>query len=160
MADSKDILICPACGKEMTKISVDDENFSVDICLDGCGGLLFDNREFEKISKSTEKIDNFIKKLEDRTFETVDTTKLIKCPVCNANMMKSNTGHGNVVIDLCATCGAKFLNNKELVTIRHNEKRELDSKTATIIDEAISYSKPLQHSDGRNFVINIVKKFI
>ncbi len=54
MADTKKILNCPACGKEMKKIPLEDYGFCVDICLDGCGSIVFDNREFQKFDEKSE----------------------------------------------------------------------------------------------------------
>ena len=44
MADNKEIIKCPACGEDMVKVLIPDLNIYVDICLNGCGGMLFYNR--------------------------------------------------------------------------------------------------------------------
>ena len=48
-ADTLEKIICPGCGKEMKKIFLNGQNVYIDICLDGCGGILFDNREFSSL---------------------------------------------------------------------------------------------------------------
>ena len=64
MADTKEIINCPACGKPMVKIPVPAENINIDICLDGCGGIFFDNREFKKFDEQAENIDEIIKAIQ------------------------------------------------------------------------------------------------
>ena len=39
----------------MEKIFISDANINVDICLNGCGGILFDNRELEKCATGAYK---------------------------------------------------------------------------------------------------------
>ena len=51
MTDTKNQINCPACGKEMKKIYLPNEKINIDICLDGCGGIFFDNREFDKFNE-------------------------------------------------------------------------------------------------------------
>ena len=48
MSDNKQTINCPACGKEMVKVFDKEKGINIDICLNGCGGIFFDNREFEK----------------------------------------------------------------------------------------------------------------
>ena len=63
MADSHQTLRCPACGKEMQKVFVPSEGVNVDICVDGCGGIFFDNREFKMFDEQSENIDAIINAL-------------------------------------------------------------------------------------------------
>ena len=69
MADNKEIIKCPACGEDMVKVLIPDLNIYVDICLNGCGGMLFDNRELEKFDEPHENIDD-IKTTYPRESET------------------------------------------------------------------------------------------
>ncbi len=57
MSDTLQPLNCPACHKEMRKVFVPAEGINVDICVDGCGGIFFDNREFTKFDEKAENID-------------------------------------------------------------------------------------------------------
>ncbi len=120
MADTKKALNCPACGKEMNKIQLQDYNFCVDICLDGCGSIVFDNREFQKFDEKSENIDPILKAYQGKEFPEADTKEdLLLCPVCNSKMVKNNAGPMcDCKIDECYACGAKFLNYNELLKIR------------------------------------------
>ena len=117
MADNKDILTCPACGEEMQKIFFASIQKNIDICLKGCGGMFFDNREFEKIDEQHENIDEILSLISNRTFKQVDDKELRICPYCHANMVKTNIF--GVLIDTCYTCGGKFLDNNELEQYRN-----------------------------------------
>ena len=57
MSDTYAALRCPACQKEMKKVFVPKEGVNVDICLDGCGGMWFDNREIKYFDEQNEKVD-------------------------------------------------------------------------------------------------------
>ena len=119
MADTKEIIICPACGKTMKKIYIPEENINIDICLDGCGGIFFDNREFDKFNESNEDISKIINSYEDKQYTPVNEDLQRVCPACGMKMVQNTTKvGGSVVIDECYGCGAKFLDHNELMKIR------------------------------------------
>ncbi|MBR5555195.1 zf-TFIIB domain-containing protein [bacterium] len=135
MADSLHTLVCPACGKEMKKIFVPDAGVNVDICVDGCGGIYFDNREFKKFDENAENIDEILEALEGKTFQEVDGSLLRHCPVCNAKMVKNfSSARGEVMIDECYACGGKFLDNNELQKIRAEFETEAERAEATMAE--------------------------
>ena len=72
--DNKTTITCPACGKKMTKNTVPESNIEVDICLDGCGGIFFDNRELQQVDEPIDNIDEILKAIQNKEFEKVDTT--------------------------------------------------------------------------------------
>ena len=130
MADTKEIINCPACGKEMKKVFIEGANINIDICTDGCGGMLFDNRELEKFDEKSENADKILDEVKGKNFEKTDDNARIICPVCNIPMVKMGAS-GNVQIDVCNVCGAKFLDNGELLKIRNDylpkETPEIDA---------------------------------
>ncbi len=54
--DTLETIKCPACGKEMEKVFIPSEGINIDICTNGCGGIFFDNREFDKFNEGHEDI--------------------------------------------------------------------------------------------------------
>ena len=148
MADTKIIIECPACGKPMKKVFIEDGGINVDICTEGCGGIFFDNRELEKISNNGEKIDVILKEVEGKTFDSINEKEVRICPVCNAGMVKMGAGVSNVQIDVCNTCGAKFLDNGELQKIK-----EATSSDAKDVDAIVSkiYQYEAKAMLGKNF---------
>ncbi len=127
MADTKETLICPACGAEMEKIFVERANCYVDVCTQGCGGIFFDNREYKKFDEDSESIEEIKKALEGKTFKPVDSSYKRICPVCGMKMMKNSTSiKGKITIDECYSCGGKFLDYNELDQIRAEYKTEAE----------------------------------
>ena len=74
MADTLKTLKCPACGKDMEKVFIPSEGINLDICTQGCGGIYFDNREFQEFDEKDEDISKILEKISNRKFEQVDTT--------------------------------------------------------------------------------------
>lgn len=123
---------CPACGKQMQKVFIEDANINVDICTDGCGGMFFDNRELEKFDEEHENADEIFKKIEGKEFTAVDENELRICPICDIPMVKLG-GKNSVQIDVCNKCGGKFLDNGELQKIREEK-----TQTDTLQEELVS----------------------
>ena len=147
MSDNKQIITCPACGKEMVKVFDKEKGINIDICLNGCGGILFDNREFEKFDESHENADEILNAIKERKFAKVDESEIRVCPICNVPMVKMGAGTGGVEIDICNTCGAKFLDNGELEKVREGAKADLNQVDAMI---NLLYQKDLENVLGKN----------
>ncbi len=116
--DTTKILQCPACGHKMQKVNIRDAGFMIDICTNGCGGVLFDNKELKTIYDSNETVEKITQYLEENNFQPVDTKQTRICPVCNTPMVKVG-GASGVEIDVCNVCGAAFLDNGELKNLKH-----------------------------------------
>jgi len=145
MADTKDVILCPACGKEMKKIFLPELNLNIDICADGCGGIFFDNRELKIINNNALQIDEIVKQLEGKTFNKVDEQAERICPACGSVMVKNRAGQDEVkenefvVIDECYKCGGKFLDFGELEKFKHKQAVKPEEKKS--IDVQYLYSQ-------------------
>lgn len=138
MADNFKELRCPACQKIMTKVFVPSEGVNVDVCLDGCGGIYFDNREFKYFDEQHENIDEILAAIEGKEFAKVDESLPRTCPVCGARMAKNYaSAKKEVQIDECYSCGGKFLDNGELQKIRAQYATE-EERSADIMKEVYS----------------------
>jgi len=119
MADNLRIITCPACGKEMKKIYIEDLEFNVDICADGCGGIYFDNREYTKFDEQHEDASLILNELKGKQFDKVNESAIRNCPFCGVKMVKNfASSKKSVQIDECYNCGGKFLDYGELEKIR------------------------------------------
>ena len=145
--DNKDVINCPACNEVMTKVYMPEAGINIDICLDGCGGMLFDNRELEKFDEKHENIEEVIKATEGKSFKKVNEDEVRICPICKVPMVKMGSGKVNVQIDVCNTCGAKFLDNGELKKIRNNKEEE-NNRIAELMDDM--YSNNMNSLLGQN----------
>ena len=127
MSEEKKSIICPACQKKMTEIFISSAGIALDVCLDGCGGIYFDNREYKKVDEQHENIDEILEAIKGKEFIKVDEMQERICPVCGAKMVKNHasTKH-EILVDDCYNCGGKFLDNGELQKIRAQYKTEAE----------------------------------
>ena len=170
MTDNKEMdLTCPACGKTMKKVLIPSAGINIDICLDGCGGIFFDNRELNKFDEPHENADEILKMIEGREFTKVDESAVRKCPLCHIPMVKMGSGIGGVQIDVCNKCGAKFLDNGELLKIREGGKvdtTKADALMDTLYQENLrsvlgeNADRPVKSSPRRQFFEDLARRFI
>ena len=169
MSDNKQTINCPACGKEMVKVFDEEKGINIDICLNGCGGIFFDNRELEKFDEAHESADEILNAIKEKEFAKVDESDVRICPICNVPMVKMGSGRGGVEIDVCNTCGAKFLDNGELEKVRKGTSADL-SKVDAMVDllyqnnlkEVLGKNaqKEIKTSPRRQFFENLVTKYL
>ena len=135
MADNFKTIKCPACQHEMVKIFMPKEGVNIDVCLHGCGGIYFDNREFKYFDEPHEDINELLKAVDGKEFIKVDEDLPRSCPVCGARMVKNHTSvKREVVVDECYACGGKFLDNGELQKIRSQYTTE-EERSADVMKE-------------------------
>ena len=147
MADNQSVdLTCPACGKNMRNIFLQKSGISINICLDGCGGMLFDNRELNKFLNQQDNIDELLKIIENRNFKKVDNEDNRQCPVCKIPMVKMGSGVDHFQLDVCNKCGAKFVDNYELLKI--SESGTTDRATDELMNSL--YKENLKNLIGEN----------
>lgn len=131
--DTLETIKCPACGELMEKVFIKSEGINLDICINGCGGIFFDNREFDKFNEENEDISVIEERLKGKTFEPVDDSAERICPACGGKMVKNTTTtEGGVKVDDCYICGGKFLDFGELQKIRAEFLNDELRKEATI----------------------------
>lgn len=169
MADSKKDLICPACQTIMKKFFIDELNLNIDICVDGCGGIFFDNREFKHFDEQHENMQKIIEALENKTFVVPEEKGQRKCPACNALMVKNYSSiKKEIQVDDCYSCGGKFLDNTELQKIRdeyitdqaraNDVIKHLYSSIGKELTEAEIAAENIEFSPGLKLVTQIIKK--
>ena len=120
MNDTIEMITCPACGKEMHKVYMNESGTSLDVCLDGCGGIFFDGQELKHFDEHSENI---------HELKQADETQTRVCPVCGNNMVKNNVSvKHEITIDECYNCGSKFFDHGELTKMREQYATEEDRK--------------------------------
>jgi len=160
MTDTLEIINCPACGREMKKIYIKEHDLFVDICTEGCGGIFFDNREFSKFDEKHENIRELYVETLDKNFITVDENEIRICPVCGMKMVKNYSSINKTIqVDDCYGCGAKFLDNGELIKIRSEYETDKERGEAVIADFEKQFASEMQRNriegiEARNDVTN------
>ena len=161
MTDNTERIInCPACGRPMKKVFMPKQGVNLDVCVDGCGGIYFDNREFSKFDEPQEDISPLLEVLKNKDFIQVDETAIRKCPACGTDMVKNYSSKGKIVqVDECYNCGGKFLDFGELEKIRSDYNttqsnsevlRDLYLDIGSDIIDRKAMRKTYNQDDGRN----------
>lgn len=162
MADNLEIIKCPACGKEMKKIFMPEQGVNLDVCLDGCGGIFFDNREFKLFDEQHENIEALEKAIEGKTFIKVDEANKRKCPICGSDMVKNK--NKDLEIDECYFCGGKFLDHGELHKFRNQyvndeaRKADLVKELYEIVGAENFQAQPIRRSPLNNLFYSLIRK--
>lgn len=134
--DNTGVIYCPACSKKMSKIFMKDQNVFLDVCLDGCGGIYFDCREFKMFNQPEDDINELVKAYNGKTFAQADETKLRICPVCGSKMVKNYSSPSrDIQVDDCYICGGKFLDYQELEKIRRYDKSRRYNQASSVFEE-------------------------
>ena len=140
MADNDSVVIkCPACGCEMVKVFMPKAGVNLDVCINGCGGIYFDNREFLEFDEPHEDISPLEELFKDKEFKHVDENQTRYCPVCGNAMMKNYSDIGKEVqVDECYSSGGKCLDNQEIKKIRSLNSPENRQRSDAIVKNLYS----------------------
>ena len=138
MADNLGTIRCPACGEEMRKVFIKTVGIYVDVCINSCGGIYFDNREFKNFDEQHEDAGAIFDLLDNKEFIQVDEKIKRTCPSCGARMVKNFSSiKREIQVDECYKCGGKFLDNGELEKIRAEYTTE-EERTADFANKLYS----------------------
>lgn len=125
-------ITCPACSQKMTKLKLGKD--VIDVCLDGCGGIWFDNYELKDFDNGCEDVGTILENIEPNPQIKVIPTPHRKCPRCHESVLHQSyySTKKQVIIDKCYTCGGVFLDGGELAQIRalyfEAKDKKLDDK--------------------------------
>lgn len=163
MADNDQLITCPACGCEMEKIFMPSQGVHLDVCTKGCGGIYFDNREFQKFDEPHEDITPLLNVLQGKEFKQVDENDIRMCPVCGSRMMKNfSSAKQEVQVDECYNCGGKFLDFGELDKIRaeyNTEKERVQDVMLNLYKDVgaeVLIRKPIEKRRSSYFIRGLV----
>ena len=153
MNDTIEMIMCPACGELMEKIYMQQSGSSLDVCLNGCGGIFFDAQEIKHFDEQSESIEELQQAIEGKTFKTVDETLTRICPVCGNKMVKNYVSiKKEITIDECYNCGSKFFDHGELTRMRNEYATEEDRRQDFL---SSTYNEIGSHIDTLEFQNNI-----
>lgn len=168
MTDNVEMTIyCPVCGMKMLKVYMPEQGVFIDVCSEGCGGIFFDNREFNKFDEPHEDISPLEEVLKNKKFSEVNDSEIRYCPVCGQKMVKNYaSAKHEVQVDECYNCGGKFLDYNELNKIRAQynteEERAADviKKLYSIVgDELIDYDESFKNKmQNESFMSRFINK--
>jgi len=122
---------CPACGRELTPMTAGD--ITVDVCDGGCGGIWFDNFEFEKVDDREESAGEALLDIKRDPNVQVDHEARRMCPKCDNIVMMRHFASikRQVEVDECPACGGIWLDYGELAAIREQFTSQEEKQKAT-----------------------------
>jgi Zn-finger nucleic acid-binding protein len=123
MTDTKHQIACSACARKMTKVFVKSAGFWVDICLENCGGIYFDQREFKVFEDNEADAREILDVVEGKYFNSADQQKTRVCPKCVDKMVR-NAGKCGTEVDVCLKCGGKFLDADEFEKLINSDEEK------------------------------------
>ena len=121
---------CPRTNANMREVEIN--KVKVDIS-EGCGGVWFDNFEFEKFDEARETAgDKLIDLMASYSKGGVDLSKRINCPRCPDTVLMRHfeSPLKKIQIDKCPSCGGIWLDAGELAHFRKLFPTEQDRKKA------------------------------
>lgn len=121
---------CPACGKELKRLTVGD--VAVDVCQGACGGAWFDQFELKKFDEPHEEAGVALLGVERVLPTPVDRKRRLKCPKCDDSIMMRHffSVKREVEVDECPECAGFWLDFGELGHIRSLFNSEAERRKA------------------------------
>ena len=122
---------CPVCERYLQEINIKD--IIVDVCMNGCGGIWFDNRELKKVDEQHETAGEFLLDIKKDPKIIIDKSKAKFCPKCLEQKMVTHfvSIKREIEVDECYNCGGIWLDFGELGEIRQQYSTEEERKKAT-----------------------------
>ncbi len=131
---------CPACDNPLTPMEAG--GITVDICKGGCGGLWFDNYEFEKFDEPHETAGEALLNIPKGGAVKNDPASRRPCPKCDGIVMQRHfvSVKRKVEIDECPGCGGIWLDAGELGDTRslYNTEEERKQAASTYFNEVFA----------------------
>jgi len=124
---------CPTCNQSLT--SVKAGNIQLDVCKEHCGGIWFDAGELEQFDEARENAPAEILKVVRNSNVVIDRNKKRRCPKCSDKQLEQrffDSAH-EIQIDQCLACGGVWLDPGELLTIRNENRGEVERQR--VIDD-------------------------
>jgi len=121
---------CPACENSLSQMEAG--GVTVDVCKGGCGGIWFDNYEFEKFDEPHESAGEALLSIEKNNAVQADQESRHKCPKCSDIVMQRHfvSAKHQVEIDECPMCAGIWLDAGELGDTRGQYNSEEERKQA------------------------------
>lgn len=121
---------CPRTGADMKEVEI--HKIKVDVS-EGCGGVWFDNFEFQKFDEAHESAgDTLTDLMASFSKEPMDPSKRLNCPRCPDTVLMRHfeSPLRKIQIDKCPSCGGIWLDAGELAHYRKLFPAEQDRRKA------------------------------
>ena len=157
-------MLCPACGNDLTEAKVDD--FVVDVCDGGCGGIWFDWFELQRVDEPGEAAGEKLVQMGSHHGPVGDPDKVRKCPRCDDVVLMRHfwSVKHEVQVDECPQCAGFWLDAGELEQIRglfETEQQRLEAGMAEFREQfGDEIAKMDSENQGRlQAVLDVTSKY-
>ena len=110
---------CPACTRALATRTFD--GIELDACVDGCGGLWFDQFEFRKFDEPHEEAGAGLLDLDGVRTRPTAADDRFECPRCEEDLVLRRrffSTRRQVEVDECPACAGIWLDVRELRDLR------------------------------------------
>src|SRR5688572_11282347 len=109
---------CPVCTNDLA--SVNAGGVTVDVCVNGCGGIWFDQFELKELDEPRETAGDLLNQVTSEKVGLPTNDERRNCPRCPDIVMMRHffSPKRRVVVDECPQCGGFWLDAGELALIR------------------------------------------
>lgn len=151
---------CPACTSTLSEFQA--VNFKVDICKDGCSGIWFDAKEFEKCDEHSERFPQELLRVKKNASTVIDRNKQRPCPCCPSTTLTRVVldKERGFEIDQCPKCSGHWLDIGELEKIRATNKEDIEiaARVATFEKKAAEDLKNPERARKVRAVLELIFK--
>lgn len=121
---------CPACSRTLSEMSVG--GVQVDVCVGGCGGIWFDDRELRRFDDAQDLDAAALLRVERDESVKPDPGALRYCPRCTAEELcrRFYDVKRRVEVDQCLRCSGIWLDVGELELIRAQFRTDRERQDA------------------------------
>jgi Zn-finger nucleic acid-binding protein len=111
-------MTCPACGHPLSPRHVG--HTTVDACVNGCGGIWFDNFELQRLDDPADPGADSLLSIPIDPKVHVDHKMKRHCPRCENQVMRRRffSRKREIEVDECPACAGVWLDAGELAQIR------------------------------------------
>ncbi len=146
---------CPVCSKEM--VEQDFGGVKVDICVNGCKGIWFDNCELVKLDEKNEGMGNALKEALLYPRNNNNQRPPINCPKCNLPMHIHKYQRAKEVnVDECYACAGFFLDSGEITEVRdtYMSDKEADAYVNQLVSGVPEYKMEQDKLNAKKEIVD------
>jgi Zn-finger nucleic acid-binding protein len=132
---------------------------TIDVCIEGCGGIWFDDLELKKFDEPLESDGSILLNIERNQKLDIDHSKRLDCPICNDMVMARHFFSVKMAVELdeCYKCGGIWLDFGELTIIQNLYETDEEKSIATqkYFEEILGNEIKTMHKKNEEDLIKI-----
>lgn len=150
---------CPVCSRVLSPVKAG--GVTVDVCVNGCGGIWLDQFELQRLDDPVESAGELLNEVSesrgsDQSPSAKSSASKRNCPRCRDAVMMRHffSPRRQVIVDECPQCGGFWLDAGELGAIRREMEEEGQVRQA--VEDYLSRIPP---GELRSLVASAQRRF-